>query len=302
MELRQLLYFLEVAKARSFTKAASKLHLTQPTLSKSVAKLEQELGLLLLERKEHTVSLTAEGDLFLRHAERIIGCVEEALQEIGELKGLTKGEIRFGLPPMVGTALFPDLLAGFIARYPGIRFSTFEEGALAVEQKLLQQEIDLGIVIPDTLQEPEKVELIPLTRADFAVCLSRDHPFAQEPKLTVRDLRHESFILLKEGFFQRHYILQECRKANFQPNVIYTSTQLEIVKKLIIRNLGISILLRLAVEEEPLIRAIPLEPPLTIELAVAYRRGAYLSLASQALIEHLKKILPVPGKVREESR
>ncbi|UFJ41175.1 LysR family transcriptional regulator [Brevibacillus humidisoli] len=292
MEIRQLLYFLEVAKERSFTKAATRLHLTQPTLSKSIARLEEELGLPLLQRKEHKVSLTAEGEVLLRHAERIVGCVEDALREIAELKGLTRGEIRIGLPPMVGTSLFPDLLAGFLSRYPGIRFSAFEEGALSVEQKLIQQEIDLGIVIPDALQEPEKMELIPLTRADFAVCLSNEHPLARQSNLTVPDLREESFILLKEGFFQRRYILEECRKANFQPNVIYTSNQLEIVKQLITRNLGISLLLRMAVEREPLIRCVPLKPALTIELAVAYRKGSYLSKASQALVQHLKQTLP----------
>ncbi|MBO8164552.1 MAG: LysR family transcriptional regulator [Brevibacillus sp.] len=292
MEFRQLLYFLEVAKQHSFTKAAANLHVTQPTLSKAIARLEEELGLILFQRKEQKVSLTAEGAVLLRHAERIIGCVEEASREISELKGLVKGEIRIGLPPMVGTALFPDLLAGFLTRFPGIRFSAVEEGALAVEQKLAQQEIDLGIVIPDALAEPEKVALLPLTTAEFAVCLSERHPLARRAKLAVSDLHDQPFILLKEGFFQRRYVLEECRKANFQPNVIYTSNQLEVVKKLIVRNLGISLLLRIAVDNEPQIRCVPLQPPLAVELAVAYRKGAYLSKASQALIDHLQQALP----------
>src|SRR5690242_5847084 len=110
MDVRQLRYFLEVARVSSFTKAAERLRIAQPAVSMAVKKLEEELDLVLLNRQDKKVSLTAEGEIFVTHARRIIDDVKAAELEMGELKGLASGEVRIGIPPMISAYFFPDII------------------------------------------------------------------------------------------------------------------------------------------------------------------------------------------------
>ena len=123
MDLRRLRFFLEVAQAKNFTRAAEKLHIAQPALSIAIRKLEEELEVLLFNRRDRKMALTAEGEALLLHAQGIVRNVAKAKQEIADLKGLSKGEVRVGLTPMLSSFFFPKIISSFKRSHPALQIA-----------------------------------------------------------------------------------------------------------------------------------------------------------------------------------
>jgi DNA-binding transcriptional LysR family regulator len=138
MDNRKLQYFVEVALAGSFTRAAEQLMVAQPAISKSIQKLEEELQLTLFDRSEKAVALTPEGRVLLKHARSILGSIAEARKEMEELRGLERGEIRIGLPSMFGSFYFPQIIKEFKKMHPSLHISVEEEGTLQI-RKLIER-------------------------------------------------------------------------------------------------------------------------------------------------------------------
>lgn len=129
MDIRHLQYFLEVARQQSFTKAAEVLYITQPTISKTVKSLEEELGITLLDRYGKKVELTDAGHVFFRQALEIEKSFRSLSSELDDLMNLKKGHLRIGLPPMVGSSFFPMIIGEFHKAYPQVTIQLFEDGA-----------------------------------------------------------------------------------------------------------------------------------------------------------------------------
>ena len=128
MDLKQLTYLLAVRDAGSFTRAANSLHVAQPAISMAIAKLEQQLELRLFDRQDRAVRLTPEGEVLCRHAERLLLQMHQAEAEMAELKGLERGEVRIGIPYMMGSYYFPSRLMAFKHGYPGLKIRVEEAG------------------------------------------------------------------------------------------------------------------------------------------------------------------------------
>src|SRR5579859_1938902 len=147
MDLKALRYFVEVVRQKNFTRAAELLHVTQPTLSKMIRQLEEEVQSDLLVRGARSVWPTDVGDVLYRHGCRILEQVRSATDEIAEIKGLIRGELKLGLAPMLSSAMFPDILRTFRERYPNIALNLIEAGSKRMAQAILSGEVELGMVI-----------------------------------------------------------------------------------------------------------------------------------------------------------
>src|SRR3954465_2142056 len=145
IELRHLRYFLAVAEAAHFTKAAAKLHVTQPTLSHQIRQLEVHLNLPLFDRIGRGIKLTAAGELLLPHARRVFRELEQAQTALSELHGLARGHLRVGIMQTVNGCVIPEIISRFSAAHPGLRVTCGDMAVEDIESGLESGKLDLGI-------------------------------------------------------------------------------------------------------------------------------------------------------------
>ena len=288
MDLRQLEYFQMVCRLNNMTRAAERLHVAQPAISVAIQKLEEELGVQLLDRSQKQFTVTVEGRVFLERAEAILTQVQDVFLEMNDYRELKKGNLRLGVPPMIGSCLFPHFFAGFKQVYPSLELTVIEEGSLALRKMLEQEEIDLGIVItsgPSTLLESHQI-----TKGEILLCVSPMHWLAGEISVDFGKLQNEPFILLKEDTYHRQIVLQECKKHGFEPNVVLSSSQVDTIRGLVAKGVGISFLLEGIARRDNRIHCLHLADPIVTEIGLAWKKDRYLSKACKAFIEFMQTV------------
>lgn len=288
MELNQLRYFTAVAEALSFTEAAERLHVSQPALSYQVKQLENELGARLFDRTSRKVSLTVDGRTFLPLARAVLLKVDEATRVMDERLGVETGQVTFGSIPSIGAYVVPHILASFRRNFPGIEVLLVEDGALALERKLLDGEIDFAIVTEPA--SPEALDVTPLMTEELLLVVPLHHPLAERESVALAELTQENFVLLGGSFTLGTLVVDLCRRAGFEPKVAYQAGSLETVKSFVRHDLGIAVLPRLAMlwPPEDSIVAIPFAVPLSRAITLVRAKGRYATVASRALMVHVR--------------
>lgn len=283
MELRQLEYFRMVGTLRSFTHAAQKLHITQPCITNSIHKLEDELGVQLLDRTTKQVSLTEKGELFLRRVESILSDVSEATVEVQTYENHL---VSLGLPPMIGAYLFPDIFLKLQKKHPHIKIQVNERGSVAIQDMLENGELDIAFMILH--QKSHLLEQIPLIQKHAMVCLPRNHRLAKRKSLTFEELANEKFILLSNEYVHHRIFVEEYTRRQVSPEVIFQTDKIETMKALIENGAGISILMGMIVDESPDIIKVPLKTPIHFPIGLAWRKDKSLSNSCQETIQFFK--------------
>lgn len=290
MDIRQMEYFQMVCRLNNLTRAAERLHVAQPAVSVAIQKLEDELGVQLFDRSQKQLVLTTEGKVFLERVEDILQRTQDAVLEMHEYRELRKGGIKLGVPPMIGAYIFPHIFAGFKQVYPALNLSVVEDGSLAIRDRLEKEELDLGIVITSDLSP--RLEMRPITQGEVLLCLSPLHHLANAAAVSIADLRDEPFILLKEDTYHRKLVLDECKKHGFEPHIVLSSSQIETIKGLVAKGVGISFLLDVIARKDNYVHCLPLAAPLHIEIGLVWKKERYLSKASQAFIDFMGTLIP----------
>ncbi len=283
MDLKQLRYFHEIARLGSFTRAADSLYVAQPAVSVAIRKLEAELDLTLFHRHDRKVTLTDEGARLLPHAQRILQAVDDAELEMQELKGLSQGEVRVGIPGMLGSYYFPPILMAFRHRYPHLSLTVLEGGTWQLQQMLEQGELDLAVIVRDFV--PPELEAKTLLREEMRVIVARDHALASQAFVSLNDFFNEELVMFRAGYFHRKIIDRLAQKAGVTPIIGFETNLLPLIKSIIKQGFGISTLLTMVVKEDPELVDLPFEQPLWLDLCIAWRKQGYLSRANQAFVE-----------------
>lgn len=285
MELRQLEYFEAVSRLQNFTRAAEELHVAQPSITNAIQKLEEELGVFLFDRSQKKIAITAEGQAFQVRIKKILFDIRQAVHEMEDFRKLNRGSIKFAAPPMIGAYLFPNIFNLFKSTYPNLDLAVYEEGSLAARSMLEREELDLGLII---LPESSTVlNTAPITREEIVLCVAAGHPLRSANQVAFSQLEQEPFILLKEEFFHRRLVLEECARHGFTPRVVFSSNQIETIKAMVASNAGISFLMNMVVRNQPQLVGIPLAEPLSITIGLAWKKGKYLSRAAQVFIDFI---------------
>ncbi|MBU3174964.1 LysR family transcriptional regulator [Clostridium estertheticum] len=285
MELRQLQYFQMVCQLNSITQAAKKLYVTQPSITNSIKNLEKELSCVLFDRSKKQLFPTVEGKVFLKRVDEILKLVDNATTEMKDYEDLKKGILTIGIPPMIGTFIFPIVFIKFKQLYPNIKLNIIEYGSIETRQMIENGDLDLGLIIGDPGNNI--LASLPILDSELLVCLKKEHPLRKKSTITFEDIKSEPIILLKEGFYIREKILDRFREKNVQPNIILSSNHLETVKGLITNGVGISFLLKEIVEDNDKITKIPLCNTIPIKIALVWRKNCYLSTVSKVFIDFL---------------
>lgn len=281
MELRQIRYLLEIVRSGGFSRASKTLGIAQPSLSIAVQKLEDELGVTLLNRQERRITLTAEGRAFLERARQIDDLAKSVIQEMEEFRGLERGEIRVGIPGMLGAYYFPPIIAGFRKEYPNLKLSVVSDGANRIQSMVESGELDAGIVA--TGDFPDTIAWQPVAREEMVACVSKNHHMSAKTSITLNELSGEPLFLFNEGYFQRRYLTEAMMQSGLVPDIVFETNLVPLLKTVVAGGGGVATLLKIAVTEPELV-AIPFDPPIYIDAAVVWKKNAYLSKATKAFL------------------
>lgn len=287
MDLRELEYFVVICEEKNFTSAAERLYISQPAISKTLYKLEEELGLRLINRNQKPVAITAEGEVLLKLARDIIAQVQSAQTIMDEYKKLKRGSFTIAVPPMTGAYFFPPLFAGFKKKYPSLDMRIIDGGSLASLEAVKREEIHTGLIIfpPKDMAD---VGNIPVTQQELVVCLPADHPLAGQSFLSLQQLENEPVVLYNEGFALRSIILNAYAEAGLTPKIEISTNQFLTIKALVGKGAGISFLPAIAVNDTDAIVTVPLNPQLHVTIGLVWNRNSFLPPACKAFIEFVQ--------------
>ena len=240
MEIRHLIYFVEVAHQRNFSVAAESLFITQPTISKMIHNLEEELGVALFNRVAKKVELTDAGRAILKPAQDIIRAFQNLSSELNEVAHLKKGNIRIGMPPMTGATYFPRIIGDFNKIYPQITIQLIEVGSISVEQGLLEGDLDLGIISLPLADS--RFNIFNFVKEPVVVIVGPDHPLRNNLSVSLHDLSAEKFIMFKKDFSLHDQVMNQCKKTGFVPQIACETSQWDFIISMVEENLGIGFL------------------------------------------------------------
>lgn len=286
LDLRQLRYFRAVATEGSVTGAARALGVAQPAVSVALRRLETALDARLVNRGERGTSLTAEGAVLLRHAVDILDRADAAEVALAEMRGLVRGEVAVGVPSMMGSYFFPPILMGFKFRHPGVKLVVYEAGGTEMERMLHDRDLGLGVVVG---RAATGLVTRPFLREEMVVCVPADHPFAHRRAVEYEAFLGEELVLLQSGYFHRAFIDRISAECGVTPRIGFESNLITLNLAIVRQGFGITTLLRLVLDtvpDEGLV-AVPFEPPVHLDLSLAWREGAYLSHAERAFVDYV---------------
>lgn len=290
MDLKDFNAFIEVANHLSFTRAAEHSYMSQPSLSKSVKKLEEELNVTLFNRSTRNLQLTDAGNIVYSQGQQIQNLVAELPTLLEELVEGVSGEIKIGMPPLIGTLFFPQIAKNLQENYPTITIELHEHGAKVVEDLVDKGQIDAGIIVLPTNTEIFNVQ--PFISDKFFVFVHPDHPFATRDAVALSDLKEEKLILFSKSFALHRNIIAACKEVGFNPTISYESSQWDLIIELVAAKLGITLLPHSISEKfsNEQIKMVPLEePPLLWKLGIVTKKDSYHSFALKRFMEMFHK-------------
>ena len=282
MELRHLRYFLAVAAAQNFTRAAESLHISQPSLSIQIRDLEEELDTCLFDRLGRTVVLTQAGLLFRDHAERALREVEQGTQLIRELDGAQRGRLVVGTLATVNSYLIPPLVSRFKERFPGIHLQVHAQPSSEIVSGLLANRLDLGLCLLP-VQEEHLISL-PLFDERLVLIASSRHRIPQS-RLRMKDLGGFPLVLMPVDYCLRKMVEEECAQARVSPQVVLEMSSPEGILQAVSEGAGLTILPELYVRQRvgrTRLRIIELYDPVPRHsVGLVHRQNRHQNLAAQ---------------------
>jgi LysR family transcriptional regulator, transcription activator of glutamate synthase operon len=287
MELRQLRYLVALAEERNFTRAAEREHIAQPALSQQVRRLEQEVGLALVERTTRRVALTEAGEMLLVRARSILAELDAAQAEMQALTGVQTGHVVIGIIHTMGPIDLSIALGTFHQRHPGVELTVRELASEELAELLRVDEVDLAFLSVTERVESHGIGLHKLISEDLVVIVPPGHPLAGRRRIRMPELARERFITYREGSRLRELLMIGGHEAGFEPRVALESNESHLIRRLVARGLGVSILPQSDTRGHGAEIAVATlsEPPLTRDITLAWREGRRHTPAAAEFIE-----------------
>lgn len=288
MELRQLTYFLEVAKYKSMTKAAESLHISQPALSKMIKGLEEELDMTLIIRSNKTSELTDGGVIVVEYAQRILAQVNDMTTTLNDLTNLKKGSISIGLPPIIGSLYFPTIIAKFHKNHPNISLNITEYGAAKVVKGVEEGEFELGVAVLPV--DEDVFNIYPIVEDEMKLLIHHEHPLANRDLIYLHELKDEEFIFYHEDFALHDIMWKNFIREGFEPKILFKSSQWDFMSEMVGANLGVTILPESICNrvENKKVQIIQLKPMTPWNLALISKKKKYISYAGRTFIDFFR--------------
>src|SRR4249919_490384 len=246
MNLRDLKYLVALADHKHFGRAAAASFVSQPTLSTQIKKLEDELGVALVERAPRKVMLTPAGRDIAERARRIVAEVEQMREAARRSQDPEAGTVRLGLFPTLGPYLLPHVVPGIRARFPKLELLLVEEKSDVILSRLREGKLDAGLLALPIHDDQLHVEF--LFEEPFLLAVPESHPFAKRDSLSIKDLSDQRLLLLEDGHCLRDQALDVCQLAGAGEMRDFQATSLETLRQMVAADVGITLLPTLAVK------------------------------------------------------
>lgn len=315
MNTQQLTYVLAVADCQSFSKAAEKLYVTQPSLSQYIHSIEKQLGIQLFDRSSSPIRLTDAGELYVSWARRILMMEEEMNNALSDLMGVQTGSVRIGASSFRVRCLLARSIAAFHEQFPSIHMSIQEADMRQLRELLLNGEIEFAIGIGSFEEKSFRTEVLASERLYLAV--SPKHPLTEKlpAPLTAADIcnatpqflrakpvdlrlaQEELFVAANAGEYDRESLNDVCRSCGFAPQIGYSVQTIETVFSFVCANMGIGLLPDSLIyygnfQEHPNYYMLP-DAVAECGISLISKRNAYVSKAATAYALLLKQLVDV---------
>jgi DNA-binding transcriptional LysR family regulator len=296
MELRHLRYFVAVADTLNFTRAAERLHLAQPSLTRQIQNLEEEIGVRLLNRSKKRVALTEEGTAFLVDARRVLALAEESIQSVQRLSRGETGQLNIAYLSNFNFDLLPKTLGAFREQYPQVALNLFDMTPAEQFRALEARKIDLGFVGLRFPGAARTLQWERIARHKTVVVLPSKHPLTKKNRLSLEDLKTMFFVGMSEkthpGF--RDWLAETCQPAGFTPRILQDADLEPGLMRFVAEGLGVTLAReKIQILPHPGVVFRPLSPPVKAGYWIAWNRDN----ASKALLEYIEVVKRLAGNV-----
>jgi LysR family transcriptional regulator, hydrogen peroxide-inducible genes activator len=287
MEFHQLRYVCAIAETGSFSRAAERCQVAQPSLSQQVLKLEEDLGAKLFDRLGRSIRLTEAGRVFMPHARSILDQMEAARSSVADKNADVRGSVAVGAIPTIAPYLMPRYTAAFAKNYPDAKVRIVEETTPILVESLRDLSIDLAILALPLRHKD--LELLPIRTEPLFAVLPKDHSRATAESLALKDLRGESFVMLRDGHCFRDLSIATCTHARITPNIAFESGQFSSLFGMVAAGVGISLAPEMAIDRNAGCRFVRLsDPRATRTIVVAALRGRSFNRVQQAFLSGIR--------------
>lgn len=289
MELRHLRYFLAIADTRSFTRAAERLHVTQPTLSHQVKQLESLIGAVLFERNTKEIALTAAGRLFKPYCERILKEIESSALALTELEGLMRGTLRLAVFHSFSHSMLPSVLSEFALRYPGVHVTARLVPRVDMERDLLNAELDFAVAY--VVDGNEQIIAERLFDEELVLVVGSKHPFADRSEMPMRELAKLPLVLLTPEFGARQFVHKFFDGSGLRPHIVLEMNAIEPILATI-RDSGLATVLSAgAIVDRAGLQTVRLTNPAPRRtIGILWPRNGHRSAAALRMAEMIKAV------------
>ena len=309
MNLRDLQYLVALAEHRHFGRAAAACFVSQPTLSTQVRKLEEDLGVALVERAPRKVMLTPAGRDMVERARRILAEVEQMKESARRTRDPEAGTVRLGMFPTLGPYLLPHVVPRLRERFPRLELLLVEEKTPVLLERLQEGRLDAALLALPLHDESLHLEF--LFEEPFLLAVPRGHALARAGALAMDDLADERLLLLEDGHCLREQALDVCRLAGASEKTEFRATSLETLRQMVAAHVGVTLLPVLSVKPPVArsddIRLLPFRAPApSRRIAMAWRRSSAMAGFLSQLAEVFRTLPPglfgPPREVEPEAR
>lgn len=287
MRLSQVRYLLAVAEQGSFTRAAAELHVSQPALSQQIRLLEETLGVQLLDRTGRTVKATDAGKAYIDHVERALRELDAGRRAVHDVESLQSGTLSVAFLPLFTTYLVGPVMQTFHKRHPGIVITLDILAQGALEARLADDTLDIGVAFSETVEEDIAIEQ--LHEEELCLIVGKDHPSFGRRQMPVAELQETDLALLNTSFVTRPPIDRYLRANAVRPRIVIESNSADSIIAIVRDSSLATIMPEATAREVPGLSAIRVCPSVaTRTTSILQRGGGYRSAASRAFIELLK--------------
>jgi LysR family transcriptional regulator, salicylic acid-responsive activator of bsdBCD len=290
MDVRQLRYFLAIAKEKQITRAAKSLNMEQPPLSRQLKLMEEELGVALFERHGKQLNLTQAGQVLQERAESLLHQLNETITEIKEIEQGLQGTLSIG-SVFSCISLLPQKIGDFHERYPHVIFKILEGDHVTLGEYLENRSIELVITrLPfESKYESDKYDILPLPSDPFVAVIPHKWNFSRE-SILLQDIADIPLLALKSDTTVRmnEKIVNECRRFGFEPNIICECSSVAIIMALVVEGIGATIVPKSVMSSFPMLEVNMLDIPETTfqsEVGIVWLRNRYLSKSARSFID-----------------
>lgn len=301
MDILHLNYFLAVAHHKSFTKASQALHVSQPSISKSIRILEKEWGISLFKRHSRTIELTHDGEAILPQIRHIVSQFQQLNRQMLNVKNTHYGTLRIGVPPMVGSSFLSPLLANFHNIYPHITIVVEEWGSNRVSQEISNGALQVGYIALPISEMP--VNNYIFNKEPLQIVLPYEHTLAKHGTLSLQDIKDEPFAFFSEDFSLYQSITSQFQSIGVQPNIVCKSSNWDFITEMVRAKLGIALLPSRICQRlsRQYFKVVKLEPYIYWRVAMVWSNDEFISTPSRLWIEYFKEnVTEIPTKELNE--